>query len=52
MIKSVITKIRKIKNFDNLYIETELQNRFKSVIRWAVVEVDDEDLSVCVSYCA
>ncbi len=50
MIKSDIVKIKKVDNFDNLYIETELEKCFKSIIRWAITEVDSQNLTVSVSY--
>lgn len=49
MIKSDIIKLNKIDGFDNLYVEKELAKRYKSVIRWAIVDVD-KDLTVSVSY--
>lgn len=50
MIKSDIVKIKKIEGFDNIYIENELEKRFKSVIRWAIVDVGLQDLDISVSY--
>ena len=49
MIKSEIIKIKKTENFNNSYIEQELSKLYKSVIRWAIVDVSD-DISVSVSY--
>ena len=49
MIKSEIIKIKKIENFDNSYIEQELSKLYKSVIRWAIVDISDE-ISVSFSY--
>ena len=49
MIKSGIVKIKKIDGFDNLYVEQELSKIFKSVIRWAIVDIND-DLTVSVSF--
>ena len=49
MIKSGIVKIKKIDDFDNLYVEQELSKIFKSVIRWALVDIND-DLTVSVSF--
>ncbi len=49
MIKSGIVKIKKIDDFDNLYVEQELSKIFKSVIRWAIVDIND-DLTVSVSF--
>ena len=50
MIKSDIVKIPRIENFDNDYVELELAKLFSSVIRWAIVAVDEDDLSVSVSF--
>lgn len=50
MIKSDIIKIEKIDNFDNNYVERKLAKNFANVIRWAIVAVDEDDLSVSVSY--
>ena len=49
MIKSEVIKIDKIKNWDNLYIEKILSDRYKSVIRWAIVKIDKE-IHISVSY--
>ena len=49
MIKSETVKIKKIKNFDNSYIEEELSKIYNSVIRWAIIDVD-EFINVIVSY--
>lgn len=51
MIKSDIIKIEKIKNFDNTYIENELSKIYDSVIRWAIVDIDNF-LHISVSYVA
>lgn len=50
MIQSTKIKINKIENFDNLYIENELKKLGFELIRWAVIAVDDESLTVSVSY--
>ena len=49
MIESGIVKIKKIENFDNLYIEYELSKLYKSIVRWSVVDVN-ENIIVSVSY--
>lgn len=49
MIKSDIVKIKKVAGFDNLYIENELSKIYKSVVRWAIIDIDD-DLTVSVSF--
>ena len=50
MIKSDILKIKKIENFDNIYIEQELSSKYNSIIRWAIVEITDNELIISVSY--
>lgn len=50
MIKSEVVKIKKIKDFDNLYIEKELIKLNKNPIRWAIIAITSEYLSVSVSY--
>ena len=50
MIKSDIIKIEKIDNFDNNYVERELAKNFTNVIRWAIVDVTEKDLTVSISY--
>ncbi len=49
MIKSENLKLKYIKNFDNEYIEQELQKLYKSVIRWSIVDISDE-ICINVSY--
>ena len=50
MIKSTLVSINKTDNFDNLYIESELIKRYKDIVRWAIVDINDKNISVCVSY--
>lgn len=50
MIKSEIVKINKIENFDNIYIEKELSKLGKEPLRWAVVDVGDENIALSISY--
>ena len=50
MIKSDIVKIPRIENFDNDYVEQELAKLFPSVIRWAIVDIQENDLIMSVSY--
>ena len=50
MIKSDIIKINKIENFDDIYIENEMKKLNINVIRWAVVDVSDNDICISVSY--
>ena len=49
MIKSENINLKYIENFDNEYIEQELSKLYKSVIRWAVVEISDK-IIINVSY--
>ena len=49
MIKSDIVKIPRIENFDNDYVEQELAKLFLSVIRWAIVDIQENDLVISVS---
>ena len=49
MIKSEKKKIKRIENFDNEYIENELSKQYKSIIRWAIIDID-EDIMVNFSY--
>lgn len=50
MIKSGIIKIKKIKDFDNIYIEKELIKLNKEPIRWAIIDITSEYLFVSISY--
>ena len=52
MIVSDIVKIKKIQNFDNLYIEEELCKVYKNPVRWAIVDMDNEYLTISLSYIA
>ena len=50
MIKSEVVKIKKIKDFYNLYIEKELIKLNKNPIRWAIIDITSDNLIVSVSY--
>lgn len=50
MIKSDIVKIPRIENFDNDYVEQELSKLFSSVIRWAIIDVQENELIISVSF--
>ena len=50
MIQSDIIPFDKLDNFDNHYAERELAKNFANVIRWAIVEVSEKDLTVSISY--
>lgn len=50
MIKSENIKIKKIEGFDNIYIESELKRLGLEAVRWAVVSVEHDFLTVSVSY--
>lgn len=49
MIESVVVKIEKVNDFDNIYIERELSKMFNNIVRWAIIDID-ESISVSVSY--
>ena len=40
----------RIENFDNDYVEQELSKLFSSVIRWAIVDIQENDLVISVSF--
>ena len=50
MIKSKTVNIKKLDNFDNLYIENELKKLNFDVVRWAVIEVGDDFLKLSISF--
>lgn len=50
MIESEVVKIKKMKDFDNLYIENELIKLKKEPIRWAIIDVTTDFFIVSVSY--
>lgn len=50
MIKSDVVAINKIDNFDDVYIEQQLLSRFSNIIRWAVIDVAEQIITVSVSY--
>ncbi len=50
MIRSDILKINKIENFDNIYIEEEISKHFSSIIRWAIISIDNEHIEISISY--
>ena len=50
MIKSEVKKKKKIKDFDNLYIENELNKLNKEPIRWAIIDITSDFLFVSISY--
>lgn len=50
MIKSGTIKINKTDNFDDVYIEKQLASQFLNIIRWAVIDVSDSEITVSVSY--
>ncbi len=49
-ISSSEIKIPKIDNPNSRYIEENLQKMGLKVIRWAIVGMDEKDLTVSVSY--
>lgn len=50
MILSDTVKIKKIEAFDNSYIEAELKRLGKGPVRWALIDIDNDFLTVSVSY--
>ncbi len=50
MIKSDTITINKTDNFDDVYIEKQLASQFSNIIRWAVIDVSDSEITVSVSY--
>ncbi len=51
--KSITTKnikIPKIQNFDNEYIENYLKNSGYDTIRWAITGINNQEISLTVSY--
>ena len=50
MIESSIIKIKKNKNLDNIQIENELSSMYSSIIRWAIVDIDDTNIVLSVAY--
>ncbi len=48
MIKSEIVKIKKLENFDNIYIEKELCKLNKAPLRWAITDIKDDYLIISV----
>lgn len=50
MIVSEILKIKKVENFDNIYIENELAKVDKIPVRWAIVDMSQDYITVSVSY--
>ena len=50
MIETKVIKLNKLESFDNTYIENELKKLGFNIVRWAIVEISDLYISVCVSY--
>ena len=50
MIKSQTFSIKKIDKFDNDYIEKELSKLCSNIVRYAIVDIDDTDIYLTVSY--
>ena len=50
MIASKIIKINKPKILENSYIENELSKVCQDVIRWAITDITDNDITITVSY--
>ena len=49
MLKSKIIKIAYNDKFDNSYIEKELSKICKSIVRWAIIDLNDEVITLSVS---
>lgn len=49
-ILSEITYLKLKKQPDTELIESELSKQFGSILRWAVVSVEDDCLKLCVTY--
>lgn len=47
---SEITYIEKTETLDNIAIEKILIDKFGELIRWAIVEVQEDKLKVCFTY--
>ncbi len=50
MIKSDTIKIVRVDNFDNDYIEKQLIFVYSNIIRWAIIDLNEKDIIVSVSY--
>lgn len=48
-IVSTIVKFKRESNIDNDWIEKELSNLEGEVVRWAIIEIDDSELTLTVS---
>ena len=51
--KKIISDTINIDNLDVIsteIIEDILQNNFKDIIRWAIVEIDDNSIKISVTY--
>ena len=49
-ISTINVKIPKIQNLDSEYIENYLKNSGYDVIRWAITDVGENEITVSVSY--
>ena len=50
MITTKTIKIPQVDGFDNSYIEEVLAQQNISPVRWAIVEIDDKEITLSVSY--
>lgn len=50
MIKSDTVRIDRICNFDDEYIEKRLISVYSNIVRWAIIDIDEKDIIVSVSY--
>ena len=49
-ITSTNVKIPQVEDFDTEYIENYLKNRGYDLIRWAITDVGENEITVSVSY--
>ncbi len=50
MITTQTIKLKKLSEFDNLWIENQLSTMGFNVIRWAIIDVTDGELIISVSH--
>lgn len=50
MITTATVKLKKPKELDNLWIENELSEMGYNVVRWAIIDICDEELVLTVSH--
>lgn len=50
MLVSDVVKIKKPVSLSTEILETILINRFGSIIRWAIIGIEDDELKLCITY--